>query len=340
MIRRFLSTIFSSRVVLPPSGLYYDNISGTAGEAITPTSPTISGTAPFVFTVSGESVPLGEGLTLNSSTGQISGTPAFGAYLLTIVATNSAGSTEYELYVDIAVAPPYSEYALSFDGVDESVTVADHSTFDLVSALTVSAWVKAPAGGEAGIVAKADYGNIANNREWFMARDYRGSGSMGVYLSIPGLENAKDYRTSVVVFDDAWHHVAFTYAANVLKLYVDGVQDTGAIVTSDGAMTDIKNSTNPITFGALMQNGTPNLLLDGLLDDISIWGAALTAAEIAEIYNGGAPADLTDHTQYAALAEFWKMGDGDTIAANGIIGRKNARHATPTNMTSGNIVSR
>ena len=41
----------------------------------------------------------------------------------------------------------------------------------------------------------------------------------------------KRYTSSAIAFDDTWHHVAFTFSDGILKLYIDGVEDTN--VTKD-----------------------------------------------------------------------------------------------------------
>jgi hypothetical protein len=86
-----------------PSALTYASpLQATAGTAITPLSPTVTGS------VSSYSVnpALPASLALNASTGVISGTPsaATAQATYTVAATNSAGSATFGLV--ITVAPP------------------------------------------------------------------------------------------------------------------------------------------------------------------------------------------------------------------------------------------
>src|SRR3982751_2476618 len=80
-----------------PSGLSYPSAQNLmAGVTMTPLSPTVSGN-PTSYSVSG-TLPVG--ISLNSTNGQISGTPTYatdGTYRVT--ASNSLGSTEYVLAV-------------------------------------------------------------------------------------------------------------------------------------------------------------------------------------------------------------------------------------------------
>jgi len=89
----------------PPSGLSYPGPQVfTAGVAITALSPTVTGTV----TSYDSSPPLPAGLSLNSTTGQIAGTPtavtAEASY--TVTARNSGGSTTYALSITVRQPPP------------------------------------------------------------------------------------------------------------------------------------------------------------------------------------------------------------------------------------------
>jgi hypothetical protein len=93
--------------VAPPSGFAYS--AGTAvftnGVAITPDIPTSSGGAVAAYSVS---PALPAGLTLNSSTGVINGTPmkVSAAATYTITASNSAGSTTAAISITVNPAAP------------------------------------------------------------------------------------------------------------------------------------------------------------------------------------------------------------------------------------------
>ena len=83
---------------------------GKVGEAYSQTL-TADGTTPITWGISGSALP--EGLTLNETTGEISGTPtAEGTASFTVKATNSAGSDTKELSISITKdAPPAHEHS-------------------------------------------------------------------------------------------------------------------------------------------------------------------------------------------------------------------------------------
>ena len=96
---------FSNQSVLPPSALSYtpSSASGTVGTAITSLNPTVTGTVTS-YAVS-SALPLG--LSLDTSSGVISGTPttvsATASY--TVTATNGTGSTTATVTIEVVAAP-------------------------------------------------------------------------------------------------------------------------------------------------------------------------------------------------------------------------------------------
>jgi hypothetical protein len=109
-------SITVNAAVVAPSGLTYSVNPAvyTAGSAISPSTPSSSGGAVVSYSVS---PALPAGLSLNTATGVISGTPSViaAAATYTVTATNSAGSTTVGLTITVkaAVVPPsgltYSE---------------------------------------------------------------------------------------------------------------------------------------------------------------------------------------------------------------------------------------
>ena len=63
----------------------------TAGFAYSCTPSATGGTTPLTWSMTGNS---GSGLTINSSTGAISGTPVAGSYNITVTATDSVGAID------------------------------------------------------------------------------------------------------------------------------------------------------------------------------------------------------------------------------------------------------
>ncbi len=155
--------------------------------------------------------------------------------------------------------------ALSFDGINNLVTVADAASLNLTTALTLEAWVH-PASDSSwrtvvlkeasSDLAYALYasGDVARPSGW--AR-------IGSSLSATG---------PAALPLNAWSHLAVTLGGGTLRLYVDGVQVATAAVS--GA---ISATAQPLRIGG---NSLWGEYFAGLLDDVRIYNRALTAAEI------------------------------------------------------------
>ena len=154
--------------------------------------------------------------------------------------------------------------ALSFDGINDLVTVADAASLDLTTALTVEAWVH-PASdtswrtvvlkeGPSDLVyALYTSGDVARPSGW--ART-------GSSISATG--------TAALPLN-AWSHLA-TLGGGTLRLYVNGVQVATAAVSGAIAAT-----AQPLRIGG---NSLWGEYSEGFLDDVRIYNRALTVAEI------------------------------------------------------------
>jgi glucose/arabinose dehydrogenase len=155
--------------------------------------------------------------------------------------------------------------ALSFDGVNDQVTVADASSLD-VPRMTLGAWVFPTALGglwrtvllkeQPGQLAYALYANTDTSRP-----------SGHVYVG-----GDRDVRGTAALPTNAWTHLAATYDGSTLRLYVNGVQASslslvGSILTSSGALR-------------LGGNTVWGEWFAGRLDDVRIYNRALSAAEV------------------------------------------------------------
>lgn len=82
------------------------------------------------------------------------------------------------------------------------------------------------------------------------------------------------------VLDGTWHHAAATFDGQMMRVYLDGTE----IGKLDRA--------GPITINAeapafIASSGGTSEQLQGTLDDLRIYGRALTAAEVQQLYNAG-----------------------------------------------------
>jgi len=211
--------------------------------------------------------------------------------------------------------PFTNSFSTSFDGVNDHVKITDHMDFDFGSAMTAACWIKGSAQLNANFFANWDAGTA--ERSWRMRSDSGGStDKLQVILSDDGSAgptHVKNYISSIAALTGDWKHIAFTWGANTLKLYINGVEDTSVTKVVDDAITSLHNSTADLTIGAALTSGAPLTPFAGNLDECALFNVALTATDISNLYNAGNPADLNEHAKAAALVSWWRMGDVSTF---------------------------
>ncbi len=79
-----------------------------------------------------------------------------------------------------------------------------------------------------------------------------------------------------------WYHVAFTYDGSSLRVYVNGMQENALSATGE----HWQRYTPGVNFGASSGGGNA---FNGKLDDIRIYGRALSAAEVTSLTQAGTP---------------------------------------------------
>src|SRR5262249_13194052 len=88
---------------------------------------------------------------------------------------------------------------------------------------------------------------------------------------------------NIVVSVGDWHHLVATFDGTTKALYLDGVQVDSRTVASPLAYENV-----PLLIGEdTNNNGPAGLKFNGLIDEASIYGRALSIGEIQSIYNAG-----------------------------------------------------
>ncbi len=157
--------------------------------------------------------------------------------------------------------------ALSFSGSSTAqVTVANPSTINLgTSDFTISAWVKRNvlSGAQRHILSKCGTSWASGCKEFYFGAD--NTLRFGSYAT-------QDFA-GPVINDTNWHHLAVTFVdgSNQIKLYVDGIN------TSTGVKAlEADNASHVVALGNMRSNNP----FSGLIDEVRIYAAALSPAEI------------------------------------------------------------
>ena len=179
--------------------------------------------------------------------------------------------------------------ALSFDGVNDWVSVADSASLDLTDGMTLEAWVNpsAQSSWRTALLKEAP-GDLV-----YALYSSSAYGGVGAARPSSWLNGNADLGAATALPTGQWSHVATTYDRNTWRLYVNGTQVasrsfTSAISPSNGFLRIGGNSVWGEYFG-------------GGIDEVRVYSRALTALEVAAdrdtpISGGPPPPDTTPPT--------------------------------------------
>jgi hypothetical protein len=161
--------------------------------------------------------------------------------------------------------------ALYFDGLTQ-VIVSNSPSLNPFSGITISAWVDASAWGSSGYTPRIlEKGNSDNQYELFSTA----FGQLEFFL--PGVTNGVLIANAPST--GSWHHVASTFNGSNMILYIDG-----QIAAEEPASGVLSITSDPLAIGSGPQGSVSNMF-SGAMNDVRVYGSALSAAEIAGLYN-------------------------------------------------------
>jgi hypothetical protein len=236
------------------------------------------------------------------------------------VATNSTGGTNGTLQNTPTWVTSPVEFAgnsLNFDGTNDVVSIPNHATLNITTAITLEAWVYATKNtGIQNVISKSS--SSANNGYIFPRTDNGWTNTI-IYFHIGG-----SWRTLSAAYPglNAWHHLAATYDGATIKLYIDGVlsasqAQTGSITTNSNVLA-LGNQTGFTEF------------FGGSVDEVRIWNVARTQAQIMANKN-----THLDPTAEANMVSNYTFNQGTTSGTNTglttIVDMKNENNGTLSN---------
>jgi len=168
---------------------------------------------------------------------------------------SSAGAATYGIR-------PGGGGAFLFDG-NNPLTIDGYTGINGAGTRSVACWVKTSAPALAGLVHWGASGSFSrssfkmNKTTGTIRFEYQGGGHNGV--------------TNIA--DGSWHHIAYTYDGDTIKLYVDGVED---FTISGKVLRTGESGEIDVTIGS--QAGGSKFI--GSLDDVRIFSEVLTPAQV------------------------------------------------------------
>ncbi len=166
--------------------------------------------------------------------------------------------------------------SLSFDGGDY-VQIPHNASLSPSSQITVATWVKVGAASQT-MIRKHDYA-------WLLefgsgSTTAAGTNPQFVVNTVNGRQFASTTQSAATTMaDGAWHHLAATYDATEIRMYVDGAPVSIARTGPSGALRDRWNG--PLYLGRWPQGNEP---FTGAMDDTRVYNTALSASDIQTLY--------------------------------------------------------
>jgi hypothetical protein len=151
--------------------------------------------------------------------------------------------------------------AMSFDGVNDYIDCGNDDSLNITEAITISYWVKYISGGELGLA--------KNWNEWRFMKGY----TLSIYNTIGG--NYSNWNVSFIPVVGTWYHLTYSYDGSNQKFFLNGElkntnSRTGSLLSSAKLYLGAYPSGNSFT---------------GSIDDVRVYNRALSAEEIAFLYN-------------------------------------------------------
>ncbi len=235
------------------------------------------------------------------------------------------------------VTPGKVGQALSFDGSDDEVSIADVASLRPESgSWSVALWAKpSNIDQNSGLVSKRQPSGSYEQWGVVVCGDDNCSinGKKVSFLMRQDGSNYRYFLTSNNVADGNWHHIVAVAnsGSGTLKLYIDGL-DVQGVLSSAGSWPTI-NNTDAMRIGSSNTTG----YFAGPIDEVRVYNTALTAAQIQSLYQQGQSDEVNTGASQAqgtgrldsGLAGYWKMDDGSGTSATD--SSTNANTGTLTN---------
>lgn len=217
----------------------------------------------------------------------------------------------------------YRGKALSFDGVDEYVSIPDSSPTSPTN-ITISAWIYCTGGDNnyRGIVTKGNGSNSQSFALQLHSSQSDGPNKIEFWVSTNGSALTSIFGTDTFSAAggslNGWKHIVATYDGTTMRLYSNGVQQS----TGTSASGNVFDSTTAISIGKWA--GANSDYFPGSIDDVRIYNRALSATEVQNLYNAtkvGATRITT--VSRNGLVGYWNLDDGTSTKATDFSGNGN-----------------
>jgi hypothetical protein len=213
--------------------------------------------------------------------------------------------------------------ALQFDGVDDYIAIAAGQGLPVYrgtgTPFSIAFWVKAPAQADRRVWSEQQAAPAGGGPLFTLGS---GSGStaanakLRVFVRSDLPANVVNVLSLADVFDDTWHHVVYTDHAGHAALWIDGALDSVLDYSrwSWGPLSPLPSTfaIDTPTIGAVVRNGAVATPLQGLVDDLRVYGSVLDQADVQVVLAGADPGVVVG--SLAAIGRGCGTGPLDLVA--------------------------
>lgn len=137
-------------------------------------------------------------------------------------------------------------------------------------------WIKSTNAGGA-YMYQGDGGWVTWNTSFYLNPGSAATGTKG-----GGVRHSQSWETGTAVLNDGnWHHIAMTCTNGTKVFYVDGAVDAWAVNAWSGNAAG-----NQLWIGGSGDTGDGNQPLNGTIDEVFVYGRALSLGEVTNLMNG------------------------------------------------------
>jgi hypothetical protein len=220
-----------------------------------------------------------------------------------------------------------SGQARNFNGTSDTISIGNFPQLNTAANnFSLSFWVNASAAQTNHAIFAYDANDVLTpSADWYVM--------VKTTLVIGGIGDAAEHDTGITMLDGKWHLFTITKNAGVLTVYKDAVSS----YSNSGA----NNHANFGTTFNLKFAGVYNVSrYNGKLDDIRLYNYALSAQEVANLYNASAR-NFVSAPPRTGLVGYWTMDSNDMSSTGATLydrsGQNNHGTVTGTTTSTGRI---
>ena len=232
--------------------------------------------------------------------------------LITLKSDDAYGS---DIAFDATVVVGGTGSALSFDGLDDYVTVKREVQDDF----SLQAWVKTTTSRNGskfyqglGII----YADVGGKKDDFGTSILNGKFSFGTGKSDETIQSTSS------IDDGVWHHVVATRekSTGTIAVYVDGILEDSLSTENTQELSSPKN----IILGA---NTIDSRYFKGNITQVAVWNITISSGGVKALYNSGIPLNVLtnsgDYTSASNLRGYWRFNEGTGLTTTDASGNNN-----------------